>query len=544
MNDSNRPTVLIICDGWGMGATDPTEVERWGNAVAMAHTPVRDRLLAECPWSRLVTSGEEVGLPAGQMGNSEVGHLNLGAGRIVHQDVTRISMAIRDGSFFDIPALRELGAAAKGSGGQSGSGGVLHLIGLCSDGGVHSDISHLHALLDWADRVGVPARVHCITDGRDTSPTSGLAWIEQLQAGMGGRDEGGKSPTGGEGPARWPRARIATVCGRYFAMDRDRRWARTERAYRAIAEGSGPRTERASEYVTRCYEEGTTDEFLQPVVIGGEGIRPEDGILFFNFRADRARQLTAALTENAFPRFDRPRGTFGNFVAMTRYEDEFPHPVLFPPRTLDNVLGAVLAEAGRTQLRMAETEKYPHVTYFFNGGVEEPFPGEDRHLIPSPTVATYDLKPDMSAVELTDALLDHLDAARHDFILVNYANADMVGHTGSIPAAIRAVETVDACVGRVLEAVSQAGGTGLVTADHGNAEKMLDDDGDPFTAHTTGPVRLILVTADAPGPADGTDAKRVVSSLDDGILADVAPTILRLLEIPLPREMTGRSLLT
>lgn len=543
MNDSNSPIVLIICDGWGIGATNPAEIQRRGDAVAMAHTPVRDRLLAECPWSTLATSGEKVGLPAGQMGNSEVGHLNLGAGRIVHQDVTRISMAIQDGSFLEIPALRELGAALKGPGGApSGPGGAsrepggahggpanaLHLIGLCSDGGVHSEISHLHALLDWAERTGVRARVHCITDGRDTSPTSGLAWIEELDAGMG---------------ARWPRASIATVSGRYYAMDRDRRWPRTEQAYRAIAEGAGPGAEHASGYVARCYEEGTTDEFLPPAVVapsdagsagGHRGIGPGDGILFFNFRADRARQLTAALMDDTFPHFTRPRGPCDRLVAMTRYEDDFAHPVLFPPRALDNVLGAVLAEAGRTQLRTAETEKYPHVTYFFNGGVEAPFPGEERHLVPSPKVATYDLKPEMSAPELTDALLTHIAERRHDFILVNYANVDMVGHTGSIPAAVAAVETVDACVGRVLEAVRQAGGTGLVTADHGNAERMLCEDGSPFTAHTTGPVRLILCSP----PGSPSQAVR------DGILADVAPTVLHLMGIPRPSPMTGRSLLT
>ena len=578
MNDSNRPIVLIICDGWGIGATDPTEVERWGNAVAMARTPVRDRLVAECPWSTLVTSGEEVGLPAGQMGNSEVGHLNLGAGRIVHQDVTRISMAIRDGSFFEIPALRELGTALKGSGTTpkgsgttlkgsgttlKGSGNTLHLIGLCSDGGVHSHISHLRALLDWARHMGVPARVHCITDGRDTSPTSGLAWIEELEAGMGGRGGGGKAPAASAEPARWPDARIATVSGRYYAMDRDRRWPRTELAYRAIAEADGPRTGSASAYVARCYAEGTTDEFLPPVVVGpsggtaprslrdshgsirpgihrsirpgsNPGIRPGDGILFFNFRADRARQLTAALMDDTFPHFARPRGPCDRLVAMTRYEDDFPHPVLFPPRALDNVLGAVLAAAGRTQLRTAETEKYPHVTYFFNGGVEAPFPGEDRHLVPSPQVATYDLKPEMSAPELTDALLAHIAERRHDFILVNYANADMVGHTGSIEAAVAAVETVDACVGRVIEAVRLAGGTGLVTADHGNAERMLCEDGSPFTAHTTGPVRLILLLP----PGSPRQAVR------DGILADVAPTVLHLMGIPQPSQMTGQSLLT
>ena len=551
MNDSNRPIVLIICDGWGVGATDPAEVERWGNAVAMARTPVRDKLLVECPWGLLATSGEAVGLPAGQMGNSEVGHLNLGAGRIVHQDVTRISLAIRDDSFFEIPALGDLGTALKRS------GGVLHLIGLCSDGGVHSEISHLHALLDWAARSGIPTRVHVVTDGRDTSPTSGLGWIEELEARVrastasranrGAADRADVKEGSAPGGAV---LRIATVSGRYYAMDRDHRWPRTERAYRAIVDGEGPRVDSASAYVARCYGEGTTDEFLQPVVVaptgtagsgpgggvGGSphGIRQGDGILFFNFRADRARQLTAALMDDTFPHFQRPRGPCDRLVAMTRYEDDFPYPVLFPPRTPERVLGDVLAQAGRTQLRMAETEKYPHVTYFFNGGIEEPFPGEERHLIPSPQVATYDLKPEMSALELTDALVGHIVEGRHYFVLVNYANADMVGHTGSIPAAVRAVETVDACVGRVLEAVAQVGGTALVTADHGNAEKMLSEDGSPFTAHTTFPVRLIL--SSPAGPPHRT--------VRDGILADVAPTILHLLGMPQPRQMSGRSLLT
>ena len=512
MNDSRKPTVLIICDGWGVGASAPDEIERWGNAVAMAHTPVRDRLLAERPWSLLRTSGEEVGLPPGQMGNSEVGHLNLGAGRIVPQDVKRISMSIRDGSFFELQELADLADRLRHS------GGALHLIGLCSDGGVHSEIGHLHALLDWAERSRIPVRLHCITDGRDTSPTSGIGWIEELAA----------RTAAGHG------ARITTVSGRYFTMDRDKRWPRTELAYRAIVEGSGPRTEAAPGYVARCYADGTTDEFLPPAVIGDPtGIHPADGILFFNFRADRARQLTAALTDPVFPHFPRPRGTFGTYVAMTRYQDNFPHPVLFPPRSVPGTLGEVLARAGRPQLRMAETEKYPHVTYFFNGGIEQPFPAEDRHLIPSPKVATYDLQPEMSARELTEALLEHLGEGRHDFVLVNYANADMVGHTGSIPAAIRAVETVDACAGQLLERIGQAGGTALVTADHGNAEKMLDDDGNPFTAHTTFPVRLILVAPRADGAA----------KLRDGILADVAPTVLDIMGIPQPPEMTGRSLL-
>ncbi len=540
----SRPVVLIICDGWGVAASDPAEIARRGDAVAMARTPVRDRLLASRPWGLLTTSGEAVGLPAGQMGNSEVGHLNLGAGRIVHQDVTRISMAIRDGSFFEIPELRDLGAKLKRT------GGALHLIGLCSDGGVHSDISHLHALLDWAERTGIPARVHLVTDGRDTSPTSGIGWIEELETGMSLGRADGTAQRGNPSPARWPDAQIATVSGRYYTMDRDRRWPRTERAYRAIVEGRGPRVESAAAYIAQCYAEGVTDEFLPPVVVAppeGEaavnsaepvgdhnGIRPGDGILFFNFRADRARQLTAALMDERFPHFARPRGPCDRLVAMTRYEDDFPHPVLFPPRRLERVLGDILTRAGRTQLRMAETEKYPHVTYFFNGGVEEPFPGEDRHLIPSPQVATYDLKPEMSALELTEALLEHIAEGRHDFILVNYANADMVGHTGSIPAAVAAVETVDTCVGRVLEAVAKVGGTALVTADHGNAEQMLCEDGSPFTAHTTGPVRLILSSPPGSPP----------QAVRDGILADVAPTVLHLMGIPQPSEMTGRSLLT
>ncbi len=536
-----RPTVLVVCDGWGVGATGPEQVAAQGNAVAMARTPVRDRLIAGCPWGLLGTSGEAVGLPAGQMGNSEVGHLNLGAGRIVHQDVTRISRAIRDGSFFRIPALLELGAELRRS------RGALHLLGLCSDGGVHSDISHLWALLDWAEREGLPVRVHAVTDGRDTSPTSGLAWIRELEARTGDAT----------------RVRIATVSGRYWAMDRDHRRERTELAWRAIARGEGTRAPSASGYVARSYAAETTDEFLRPVVVGRgdagaggalagppyRGIRPADAVLFFNFRADRARQLASALTGEDFGRgdsshsgpshagstqFARPRGRCRRLVAMTRYRDDFPHPVLFPPRTLGGVLGEVLAGAGRTQLRMAETEKYPHVTYFFNGGTEEPFPGEDRHLVPSPKVATYDLQPEMSAPELTDALLARIARGRHDFILVNYANADMVGHTGSIPAAVRAVETVDACVGRVLEAVREAGGTALVTADHGNAERMLCEDGSPFTAHTTGPVRLILVGTGG----KGSGARRV----RDGILADVAPTVLAIMGLPQPGEMTGRVL--
>ena len=544
----SKPTVLIICDGWGVGASDPAEVKRQGNAVAMADTPVRDRLLDECPNSLLTTSGGAVGLPPGLMGNSEVGHLNLGAGRTVHQDLTRINAAIRDGSFFELPQLARLADTLRRSGGR------LHLLGLCTDAGVHSDINHLMALLDWADSAGVGTRIHAMTDGRDASPTAGLSWIRRLEARV----------------ARSPDSRIATVSGRYFSMDRDKRWPRTERAYRTIAEGNAPRVESASEHVARCYGKGTTDEFIPPVVVGepgadagveGEpetgapgaresrGIQPGDGILFFNYRADRARQLTAALADDDFPHFERPLGSFSNLVAMTRYEDDFRHGVLFPPRSLKRVLGEVLAEAGRTQLRMAETEKYAHVTYFFNGGIEEPFAGEERHLVPSAEVATYDLKPEMSAVELTGALIGHIRERRHDFILLNYANPDMVGHTGDIPATVAAVEVIDTCVGRLLDALAGVGGTALITADHGNAERMLDDEGRPHTAHTTFPVHLILATPEhhpaAPNPdANGTGGRPPdPPQLRDGILADVAPTVLALMGVPQPSEMTGRSLL-
>ena len=515
MNDSKKPTVLIICDGWGVGANDPEAIRRQGNAVAMADTPVRDRLLAECEWNLLTTCGEAVGLPVGQMGNSEVGHLNLGAGRIIYQDVTRISIAIREGRFADLPELKTL------SGTLSDTGGALHLVGLCSDGGVHSHIEHLWALMDWADGKKLPVRIHCITDGRDTSPTSGEGWVGEI----------------GERAANCHDCRIASVSGRYFAMDRDRRWDRTELAYRAIAEGAGPLVPDGARFVADSYEDGTTDEFLTPTVVAGadgrpEGIGARDGIVFFNFRADRARQLSFALTEEVFDHFPRESGPFTHMVTMTRYHEDLPLPVLFHPVTYPRVLGQVLADAGRTQLRMAETEKYPHVTYFFNGGVETPFPGEDRHLVPSPKVATYDLKPEMSAHELTEALLGHLAEGRHDFVLVNYANADMVGHTGSIPAAKAAVETVDRCVGQVLDLVAGLGGTAFVTADHGNAEKMLDEEGKPFTAHTVFPVRFIHVP---PSPSS--------ARVREGILADVAPTVLHVMGITPPEEMTGRCLL-
>ena len=517
------PVVLIVCDGWGVGATEPVEAERQGNAVARARTPVRKRMLRRCSWSLLRTSGEAVGLPAGQMGNSEVGHLNLGAGRVAAQDVTRIDQAVADGRLAGLPALKALADALRSDRGR------LHLVGLCSDGGVHSHARHLRALMDWADGAGLPARVHCITDGRDASPTAGLGWVRRIERWAGTMRDG----------------RVVSLSGRHYAMDRDRRWRRTKRAYRAVAGGFAPRVASASRFVEERYGD-TSDEFLPPVVVaedagGGSGreppgVLPGDGLLFFNFRADRMRQLASALADEEFLPFRRSRPPCRNVAAMTRYWDDPRCPALFPPSRLPNVLGETLARAGRTQLRMAETEKYAHVTYFFNGGQETPFAGEEREMTPSPDVETYDLKPEMSAPELTDALLGRLDERRHDFVLVNYANADMVGHTGNVAAAARAVEAVDRCVGRVLERVAGLGGTALVTADHGNAERMRDAQGQPFTAHTAGPVRLFLAVHRGNGKTRGLE-------LRDGVLADVAPTVLQLMNVPQPSEMTGSSLL-
>lgn len=526
---TERPVVLVVCDGWGVAATDPAEAERRGDAVAMAHTPVRRQMLEQRPWSLIGTSGEDVGLPDGQMGNSEVGHLNLGAGRIVPQDTTRIDQAIRDGRLSRLPALRTMAAKLRRDGGR------LHLVGLCSDGGVHGHARHLRALLEWAGRAGLAARVHCIADGRDASPTSGLGWIRRIEDWTGAMRD----------------ARVASVSGRYYAMDRDRRWSRTKRAYRAVAGGFAPRTASASGFVRSCYERpgGPTDEFLPPVVVAAgdgpaagddpgkpEGMLPGDGLLCFNFRADRMRQLAAALADPEFPHFRRVRPPCRNVAAMTRYRADSPCSVLFPPQRLKNVLGETLARAGRTQLRMAETEKYAHVTYFFNGGREEPFPGEEREMTPSPKVKTYDLQPEMSADDLTDALLRRLDERRHDFVLANYANADMVGHTGDVAATAKAVETVDRCLGRVLARVAALGGTALVTADHGNAERMRDERGRPFTAHTTGPVRLFLAVHRG-------EANPGRLRLRDGVLGDVAPTVLDVMGLPQPPEMTGSSLL-
>ena len=499
-----RPVMLVVLDGWGWRA------EAADNAVRQAHTPSFDRLWATCPHALLRTSGLDVGLPAGQMGNSEVGHMNIGAGRVVMQELPRISQAIADGSIATAPALLALIAALRQS------GGTCHLMGLVSPGGVHSHQDHAAALAGILAGAGIPVAAHAFTDGRDTPPTSAGDDIRRFQAAL---------PAG---------AGIVTVSGRYFAMDRDRRWDRVAKAYLAVAEAQGAAFADPVAAVEAAYAAGVTDEFVPPSVIGGyAGMRDGDGILCFNFRADRVRELLGALIDPDFSGFARPRRLhFAAVAGMSHYSDDLATRMgtLFPPETLDNLLGQVVSRAGRTQLRLAETEKYPHVTYFLNGGEETPSPGEDRIMVPSPKVATYDLQPEMSAPELTDRAVAAIDSGKYDLIVLNFANADMVGHTGSLPAAIKAVEAVDAGLGRILAAVERQEGALLVTADHGNCELMRDPDtGGPHTAHTTNEVPVILAGTSVP-------------CLHDGRLADVAPTLLALMGLPRPAEMTGRPL--
>jgi 2,3-bisphosphoglycerate-independent phosphoglycerate mutase len=512
-----RPVILIVLDGFGRAADGPH------NAVARARTPTFDGLYASRPWTMVETSGERVGLPAGQMGNSEVGHMNIGAGRVVYQDIVRISKAIRDGTFFANPALLAACRAVEEK-------GALHLFGLLSHGGVHSLQEHLYALLELASRRNVPrVFVHAFLDGRDTPPTSGAGNVRELLTRL----------------QRHPNARLASVVGRYYAMDRDKRWERVERAYRLLTEGEAARVVAdadAPSAVESAYARGVTDEFLEPISVRADAdtatrvVKDGDSVVFFNFRADRTRELTRAFFEDPFEGFARRVHPRVLFTTMTEYQAQFPLPVAFPPQSLVNSLPQVLADRGLTNLRIAETEKYAHVTFFFNGGEERVYPGEERILVPSQKVATYDLKPEMSAPEVTEHLLAAISSERFDFILVNYANCDMVGHTGDMAATVRAVETVDACVGRVLEAIRAKGGAAIVTADHGNAEKMWDEERcEPFTAHTNGPVPLILDASAAPD----VDC---ASLAEGGALEDVAPTLLGLMGIPEPPEMTGKDL--
>lgn len=497
------PTVaLIILDGWGM-----REVTH-GNAIELANTPNYDRWLAQHERSILQAAGEAVGLPADQMGNSEVGHLNLGAGRIVYQDLTRINLAIRSGSIQNNFALQDCFQRD----------GKVHLIGLLGDGGVHSHSDHLFALLEMAQSANKTPVVHVITDGRDTPPKSAAGFLTELEEKL--------AETGGL---------IATVSGRYHAMDRDKRWQRTERAYRAMVERQGKQASTPSEAIASSYADGVTDEFIEPTIITQQenvAIENGDSLIFFNFRADRMRQIVRAFTVLTFDGFACDYLADSRFVSMTAYADDLPTTIAFPEQEIPLPLAQVISEAGSTQFHAAETEKYAHVTYFFNGGEETPYDGEERALIQSPKVATYDLKPEMSAYELTTAVVERLEKHDDGFILVNFANPDMVGHTGVLDAAIKACEAVDTCTQKIVQAILDKGGIALVTADHGNAERMIaPETGGSHTYHTTNPVSCIFV------------ANEYVAPRPEGILADVAPTILELLGIEQPSVMTGRSLL-
>lgn len=506
------PVALIIRDGWGINPSGREGAKKDGNAILQGRTPFHDGLAAKYPMATLQCSGEAVGLPDGQMGNSEVGHLNLGAGRIVYQDLTRISKAIREGELSRNEVLRGAFDAAKSS------GGAVHFIGLLSDGGVHSHQEHLHALIRAAKEAGVKEiLVHALLDGRDTSPTGGKGYLAELKRAIAGIGAG----------------EIATVVGRYFGMDRDRRWERVKKAWDAIVHGVGEAASDPVAAVEAKYAEGVTDEFMTPIVPNRSRrpvVRDGDSIVFFNFRSDRGRQLSQPFLLEDFDGFDRGGRPRVHYVTMTVYDKTFPCPVIFGPQTLDDIFGQVASRAGKTQVRIAETEKYPHVTYFFNGGIEVPFDGEERIMVPSPKVATYDLQPEMSAPEVTEKAVGALKSGKFDFMILNFANPDMVGHTGSLPAAVKAVECIDGCAKRVVEALLEVGGKALVTADHGNCEQMIAADGSPHTAHTTNLVELYYVAADANQFA-----------VSPGILADVAPTLLEMGGLEKPAAMTGSS---
>ena len=501
-----KPVALLIMDGFGYNSNE------YGNAIKAANTPNLDKILATYPNTLIGASGMDVGLPDGQMGNSEVGHTNIGAGRIVYQELTRITKSIQDGDFFQNPEF----VAAMENCKEKGS--ALHLMGLLSDGGVHSHNTHLFALIEMAKKMGLEkVYVHCFLDGRDVPPTSGKDFVDELAK---------KLQEIGVG-------QIATVMGRYYAMDRDNRWERVEKAYQAMVDGEGIQNPDPVDAVAKSYEKDVTDEFVVPTVVAKDaGIKENDSIIFYNFRPDRAREITRTFVDPDFKGFDRSKGYFKvHFVCMTQYDAQMPNVyVAFKPEELTNTFGQYISEKGLTQLRIAETEKYAHVTFFFNGGSETVFPGEDRVLVPSPKVATYDLQPEMSAVEVCDRCVERIESGAYDVIVLNFANCDMVGHTGVFEAAVKAVETVDACVGRVVDATLKMGGIAMITADHGNAEQMRESDGSPMTAHTTNPVPFILCGA-------GTELR------PDGRLADIAPTILDVMGLACPEEMDGSTLI-
>jgi 2,3-bisphosphoglycerate-independent phosphoglycerate mutase len=506
-----KPLVLVVLDGWGL------RDEREGNAIKLARTPTYLELLDRFPHSSLQASGEYVGLPQGQMGNSEVGHITMGAGRVVYQDLTRIDKSIEDGDFFEKPAL--VNAMTRCQDGKH----ALHLVGLVSPNGIHSHTRHLYALIELAARHKLQrVFVQGFTDGRDTSPAGGAGFFGELEQVM---------STAGTG-------RIASVGGRYYGMDRDNRWDRTTKAYDSMVSGRAPHSQSAVEYIRKSYEAGVSDEFVMPGTIidaGGQPIGPirdGDTVIFFNFRSDRARQLTRALAMDQFDGFERNPRVAVDMTTMTQYDRTFTYPVIFAPQSLSGSFAEVLTGSHKTNLRVAETEKYPHVSYFFNCGIEKPYPGEDRILVPSPKVPTYDLQPEMSAKGITDTLVNDVEGRKHDVIICNFANADMVGHTGNLEAAVMAVQTIDHCLGRIVKAVRDAGGVLLVTADHGNAEEMWNTKlNEPHTAHTSNPVPVIVVQ----------DAKGM-RLREGGSLRDIAPTMLGILGVPAPKEMTGQDL--
>ena len=500
-----KPLVLMILDGFGIA---PVE----GNAIAAANKPNLDKIFAENPHTQIGASGMDVGLPDGQMGNSEVGHTNIGAGRIVYQELTRITKSAQDGDMDKNEALLKAMNNAKDN------GKALHLMGLLSDGGVHSHNTHLYALLEMAKRVGVEkVFVHCFMDGRDVPPSSGKDYVKEL---MDKLEEIGVG-------------KIATVMGRYYAMDRDNRWERVEKAYAAMVYGEGEQADCPLCAMQNSYDKEVTDEFVVPTVVkGAEPISQGDSVIFYNFRPDRAREITRTLVDPDFTGFERKKGFFPlTYVCMTQYDATMPNvEVAYKPESLVNTFGEYISNKGLTQLRIAETEKYAHVTFFFNGGVEKQYPGEDRILVKSPAVATYDLQPEMSAYEVTDKMVEAVKSGKYDALILNYANCDMVGHTGVFEAAVKAVEAVDTCVGRVVEAVKEMGGCVLLTADHGNADKMVDEDGTPFTAHTTNPVPFCVIN-------------HPCQLREGGRLADIAPTMLKVLGLEQPAEMTGESII-
>lgn len=500
-----KPLILMILDGFGIAPEK-------GNAIKAANKPNIDKLFAENPVTQIGASGMDVGLPDGQMGNSEVGHTNMGAGRIVYQELTRITKTINEDK------LKENEAIVNAMDKALENGTALHLMGLLSSGGVHSHITHLYGILELAKKKGLEnVYIHTFLDGRDVPPSSAAEFMDELLA---------KTKEIGVG-------KVATVSGRYYAMDRDNNWDRVEKTYAAMVYGEGEKAECPVCAVKNSYDKGVTDEFVVPVVVdGGAQVKPNDSVIFFNFRPDRAREITRTFVDPDFKGFERKNGFFPvNFVCMTQYDATMPNvDVAFKPQALKNTLGEYVSNKGMTQLRIAETEKYAHVTFFFNGGVEKQYEGEDRILVKSPAVATYDLQPEMSAYEVTDKLVPAIESGKYDMIILNYANCDMVGHTGVFEAAVKAVEAVDTCVGRVVEAIKKMGGVALITADHGNADKMVDADGSPFTAHTTNPVPFCVVGYDC-------------QLREGGRLADIAPTMLQIMGLEQPAEMDGVSLI-